>query len=140
MVWETHRELESLLGHLSHAATVIKPGRTFLRQLFPLLHVGRAPHIHIRLNAGARADLLWWKVFLQEWNGSSFFPVVTPPIEVFSDASGTYSCGAFCMSYGWFQVCWPESWEATHIAAKELVPIVGAAALWDSQPDMLQDG
>ena len=33
----TRKELESLLGHLSHAATVITQGRTFLRQLFALL-------------------------------------------------------------------------------------------------------
>jgi len=29
------KELESLLGHLCHAATVIHQGRTFLRNLFP---------------------------------------------------------------------------------------------------------
>ena len=126
----TRRELESLLGHLSHAATVIKQGRTFLRTLFPLLHVVRAPHIHIRLNAGARADLLWWKVFLQD---CSFFPAVVPPIEVLSDASGTYGYGAFCVSYGWFQIQWPESWASIHIAAKELVPIVCAAAIWGTR-------
>ena len=55
----TRRELESLLGHLSHAATVVVQGRTFLRQLFPLLALDRAPHHFIRLNAGARADLLY---------------------------------------------------------------------------------
>ena len=37
----TRRELESLLGHLSHAATVVRQGRTFLRQLFPLLSLNR---------------------------------------------------------------------------------------------------
>ena len=31
----TRKDLESLTGHLSHAATVIKPGRIFLRSLFP---------------------------------------------------------------------------------------------------------
>ena len=30
------RELESLLGHLSHAASIVHPGRTFLHQLFSL--------------------------------------------------------------------------------------------------------
>ena len=30
-------ELESLLGHLQHAATVIRPGRTFVRRLIKLL-------------------------------------------------------------------------------------------------------
>ncbi len=33
----TKKDLESLLGHLSHAATVVRPGRTFLRQLFSLM-------------------------------------------------------------------------------------------------------
>ena len=68
------QELESLLGHLSHAATVVRHGRTFLRQLFPLLSCASAGHHFIRLTAGAKADLLWWKIFLQEWNGRSFFP------------------------------------------------------------------
>ena len=34
----TRRELESLLGHLVHAATVIRHGSTFLKSLFTLLH------------------------------------------------------------------------------------------------------
>ena len=35
----TKMELESLLGHLSHAALVVRPGCTFLHQLFiSLLH------------------------------------------------------------------------------------------------------
>ena len=35
----TNKELESFLGHLCHAATVVRLGRTFLRELFRLLHV-----------------------------------------------------------------------------------------------------
>lgn len=75
----TKRDLESLLGHLSHAATVIVQGCTFLRQLFPLLTVNRPKHLPIRLNSGAKADLLWWQTFLQEWNGliilSGYVPI-----------------------------------------------------------------
>ena len=41
----TKKELESLLGHLSHAATVIVQCRTFLRQLFPLLALDRVPQV-----------------------------------------------------------------------------------------------
>jgi len=129
----TKKELESLLGHLSHAATVVAQGRTFLRQLFPLLALDRAPHHYTRLNAGARADLLWWQTFLQGWNGTSFFPVAAPSAEVVSDASGSYGCGAFSLPHGWFQSEWPESWRSIHIAAKELVPIVIAANLWGHQ-------
>lgn len=126
----TRKDLESLLGHLSHAATVVTQGRTFLRQLFHLLSLERAPHHHIRLNAGARADLLWWTTFLQDWNGTSFFHTAAPSIEVVSDASGSYGCGAFSSAHGWFQLKWPEDWNPLGIAAKELVPVVIAAALW----------
>ena len=129
----TKHDLESLLGHLSHAATVIVQGRTFLRHLFPLLTVNRPKHLPIRLNNGAKADLLWWQTFLQEWNGRSFFPAISKAGEVISDASGTFGCGAFTVHHGyhgWFQLVWPPSWQATHITAKELVPIVIAAALW----------
>ena len=129
----TRQELESLLGHLSHAATVIPQGRVFLRQLFSLLSLDRAPHHYIRFNAGAKADLMWWNTFLQDWNGSSFFPVMSTSIEVFSDASGTFGCGAFAHHHGWFQLQWPHEWHSIHITAKELVPVVIAAALWGHQ-------
>ena len=123
-------ELESLLGHLSHAATVTRHGRTFLRQLFTLLSHARKSHHFIHLTSGARADLLWWKVFLQDWNGLSFSPQIIPSIYVISDASGSFGCGAFSLDHGWFQLRWPESWNAVNIAAKELVPVVLAASLW----------
>ena len=124
------KELESLLGHLSHAATVVRPGRTFLRQLFSLLHQARAPNHFIRLTAGARADLAWWRCFLQGWNGSSFFPLPVPSGHVYSDASGTYGCGAFMEAVGYVQIRWPGGWEEVDISVQELVPVVVVAALW----------
>ena len=129
----TRKEPESLLGHLSHAATVVRPGRTFLRELFNLLRVTRAPHHFVRLNAAAKADLAWWKCFLESWNGSSFFPLPNPASHVFSDASGSYGCGAVLEGVGWFQAQWPEQWAEVDIATKELVLVVVAAAVWGSQ-------
>ena len=126
----TKRELESLLGHLSHAASIVRPGRTFLRQLFSLLRGVKAPSHFVCLNVGARADLKWWECFLQEWCGSSFFPLQEPAHHVFSDASGAYGCGAVVDAESWFQVSWPEEWEAVDISVKELLPVVVAAALW----------
>ncbi len=126
----TRKELESLLGHLSHAASVVRPGRTFLRELFNLLHVVKGPNHWVRLNIKARADIAWWRCFLRDWNGTSFFPQHDPTVQVFSDASGTFGCGVFAPGLGWFQAIWPEDWADIDISAKEMVPIVVAAALW----------
>ena len=127
------KELQSFLGHLSHAASVVHPGRTFLRELFNLLSQAKSPHHHVRLNIKARADISWWRCLLHTWNGSSFFPPPDPSIHVYSDASGTYGSGAFVAGLGWFQTEWPEDWEGVDIASKELVPVVVAAALWGRQ-------
>ncbi len=131
----TRRELESLVGHLCHAATVIRPGRIFLRHLFSLLSRVSNPSHFIRLNTEARTDIAWWQCLLQQWNGRSFFPPPDiPSCHVFSDASGSFGCGAICgESSAWFQLSWPDAWAAVGIAAKELVPIVVAAALWGAQ-------
>ena len=127
----TRKELESLLGHLAHAATVIRPGRIFLRHLFSLLSVASKPSFFVRLNSVARADLLWWHCLIDHWNGLSFFPPASPSSHVYSDASGTFGCGAVNQVMGlWFQLQWPLSWAEVGIAAKELLPIVLAAAMW----------
>ena len=73
------------------------------------------------------------KCLLRHWNGRSFFPLPYPSHHVYSDASGSFGCGAFLPgSQVWFQLCWPDAWMATSIAAKELLPIVVAASLWGS--------
>ena len=129
----TCRELESFVGHLAHAATVIHPGRIFLRQLFCLLAGVHQPHHFVCLSSAIHADLQWWSHFLQVWNGTSFFPPPTPSSHVYSDASGSYGCGAFVASCGWFKVQWPASWSDMAIAQKELVPVVMAPAVWGHQ-------
>ena len=100
----TKKDLESLIGYLSHAATVVRPGRTFLRHIFTLLTTVNAPHYFIHLNASARADLQWWKCFLQDWNGTSLLPLPSPSVHVYSDASGSWGCGALVQGMGWFQL------------------------------------
>lgn len=125
------RELESLLGHLSHAATVVRPGRTFLRGLFSLLKASRAPYHFIHLSAQARGDLHWWRHFLQSWNGTAFFPLPVPSVHIYSDASGTFGCGALWQGQSaWLQLQWPPDWAPVSISPKELVPIVLATAVW----------
>ena len=55
----------------------------------------------------------------------------SPSCHLYSDASGSYGCGAFGTELvSWSQLQWPHSWLDTSIAAKELVPIALAAAIW----------
>ena len=53
----TCKELESSIGSLQHACTVIQPGRTFMRTAIPLLKVAKHQHHHIRLSNELRTDL-----------------------------------------------------------------------------------
>lgn len=124
-------DFESLLGHLSHAAIVVRQGRVFLRHLFNLLSATRSRFHHVHLDAMARADLRWWRCFLQSWNGTMFYlSPRSPAVQVISDASGSFGCGAILGSAQWLQIPWPGSWSSVNIVVKELVPIVVAAAVW----------
>lgn len=127
-------QLQELLGHLNHAAAVVRPGRSFLRSIIEAMKRPRQPHHFTRLNKQCQADLAWWALFLADWNGVSFFPPGPPHTTVISDASGSWGCGAFNSCSGeWFQLQWPVSWQGTNIAIKEMVPIILATAVWGSQ-------
>ena len=133
----SRKELESLIGLLNHACKVVRSGRSFLRRMIDLLHsVHRPPHssIPIRLNTGFRSDLAWWRAFVSKWNGVSFLPAPShsPTVEMSSDASGSWGCGAWYHS-SWFQVPWDGRSQLLPIACKELIPIILVCATWGHQ-------
>ncbi len=125
-------QLESLVGVLQHAAKVVHPGRSFVCRLINLLKGRRHPFHHIRLNRQVRADLYWWKMFAESWNGVAFFPPAsTELIEFASDASGTWGCGAWCQAE-WWQFQWPLGLDQG-TAFKEMFAVMVAAAVWGRQ-------
>ena len=130
----TKRQLQSLIGLLNHAASVVPPGRTFIREL--IANMKRPAHLEqrTRLTAEAKADIAWWRLFVDDWNGVGLLPqpASTPFSQtVVSDASGSWGCGAFtCTNTQFFQLQWPQSWSEICIAAKELLPVVASAAIW----------
>ena len=63
------RDLQRLTGLLQFATRVIKPGRPFLRRLYVLQDVGHHPTHNVRLNVAAQADIVWWHLFIEHWNG-----------------------------------------------------------------------
>ena len=71
--WCTGKELESLVGKLSHACAVVAHGRTFLHRMINLLRDSKPRRRYIRLNKPCQLDSEWWNEFLPLWNGVSFF-------------------------------------------------------------------
>ena len=127
----TKRQLLSLIGSLSFAAKVVKPGRMFLRRLIDLSTTVDRLHHHIDLNSEARADIQWWLEFLPQWNGVSMFQsdiVTSVSLSLFTDASFQ----GFGAVYGkhWFSVPWPSSFGSHDINIRELFAIVAAVLTW----------
>ena len=127
----TKRELLSLIGSLSFAAKVVKPGRLFLRRLIDLSTTVKKLSHHIYLDTNARADISWWLEFFPSWNGISLFqdPVVSSfSINLFTDASDLGLGGVFGSK--WFSCQWPDSFVQFHINFKEIFAIFAAVAAW----------
>ena len=111
---------------------MVRSGRTFLRRLIDLSTKATRLDHFIRLNAESRADLEWWYQFISPWNGVALLSPLTiqaPTASIYSDASGTWGCGAICQ-FHWFQLKWDKTSEKYHISIKELIPIVIATAIW----------
>ena len=127
----TKREMLSLIGHLSHACKVVKPGRVFLSRLIRLSTVPKRLDHRVRLNREFRSDLEWWYQFLRKWNGVAIMRDTTnaPDVVLTSDASGSWGCGAYSGA-SWFQLRWEEGCLGHNITVKELIPIVIACAVW----------
>ena len=126
------RELFSVIGLLHHAATVNRPGRSFLRRLINLSMVPRNMDQYVRLNGESRADLRWWRLFDCEWNGVAFFTTLgldPPAHRITTDASGLWGC-ASVWQHRWLQWRWPTEWSPVPIPRKEAFPIILALATW----------
>ena len=69
----TLKELQSLIGLLNFACSVVVPGRAFLRRFIDLTKGIWQPTYHVRLTKESKHDLHMWLEFLSAYNGKSFF-------------------------------------------------------------------
>ena len=130
----TKQELLSLIGLLSFASKVVKPGRIFLRRLIDLSTCVSKLHHHISLNSSAKADIAWWLEFLPTWNGIGIFqsnPTPAKDLFLFTDASGKGLGGIFQNS--WFSAPWPHSYSDTDINFREMFAVYVAISLWGAR-------
>ena len=83
----TKRDLQMIIGHLSHATIVVQPRRTFIRGLIEAPKIPKRPN-HWDLNC--QADLAWCNMFLDKWNGTSVMPPPQNSVVSTSDASESW--------------------------------------------------
>ena len=62
----TVHELQKLCGFLNFLCRCIMPGRAFTRRLYSKFSSSLAPHLHVRITAEMKRDLLMWQEFLKE--------------------------------------------------------------------------
>ena len=91
--------LESLVGHLHHAANVVRPGKAFLHQFIDLLCCFHNKDHPIWINQEFHLDLQWWQHFLPSWHGAGFwlYPGMSAAtdLEVTLDAAGAICFGTY---------------------------------------------
>ena len=140
------KELESLVGKLSHASRVVQPGKTFLLQLFEVLKGTPKGFHRIHLNVTARSNIYWWSTFVQPWNGISLlggFDKEKIDHYITIDPSRQVGCGNLWQNK-WFQIRWtPEYCITKHLPLQnsillhELLLVVIAAVVWDQNTGIL---
>ena len=80
------QRLQSLLGKLSFAATVLPSAKPFLRRIIDTVAGKRSGQV--RLHAGFRSDCRYWRDHLVSWNGTARWRAPAAAAFVFaSDAS-----------------------------------------------------
>ena len=126
-------ELQSLIGLLNFACSVVLPGRAFLRRLIDLtIGISRPQHF-IKLTRSVKSDMRTWLAFLSNFNGSSFFLtrnwITNPSLQLYTDASGSFAYEAVFRDK-WFYGPWPDSWKSMNIAVLEFYPIVLSVIIW----------
>ena len=127
----TKRQLQSLAGRLSWAASVVKGGRVFLRRIFNTIRMLRQNAHRVRVSSEVRKDLLWWSNFIATFNGRSTILDQCPIECVFTDACNEGAGGSF--GGDWFYFNWSKDWpqaENFHINEKEVIAVAIAAHRW----------
>ena len=135
-----HRVLESAVGFLPFASKVVIPGRAFLRQLFDAI---RRPVAIIRITSAMRADLRWWKSFLETWDGLQLLRLVSSrrTIYLWTDALGKFGMGGYLLDHPdqlplvtkVFSTRMATRHRQMHINFKEMKAVLHAITLWLEQ-------
>ena len=127
------KEIQSLIGLLNFACSVITPGRVFIRRLINLTVGVRRAHHSIRVTMETKRDLRLWETFLASFNGKSFFLdeawLTSVNLKVYTDAAQSRGYGIIFGKH-WAYGTWPDAWKTHNICFLEFFPIVVALSTW----------
>ena len=132
----TLKQVQSVVGMLNFACTIIEPARAFSRRLIDMTKGVAIPYHHIKMTRQTKEDLKVWKQFLLQYNRKTFFLdykfISSPNLHLFTDSCTTIGFGGY-LGEQWFCGKWPESCIGLHISLLELYPIFLAFQLWGDQ-------
>jgi hypothetical protein len=130
--WITKNQLESIIGQLSFAATVV-PARAFLRRLITKLSTDKK---FIRISSEMLKDIYIWLQFFKSFNGVTFFRAISvlPGSHYNMGADASRKGYGATFATNWIQEAYPPSWQKIFddkeigITVLELYPILALIA------------
>jgi hypothetical protein len=125
------RTLARLLGSLNFVTRAVLPVRLMLRNAYRLLHSVPSFNHFLTMTARTRADLLWLRASIGQWNGRAACPIKTE-LTLSTDASDT-GWGAALSTGPEAAGEWDRPWASTSINTRELGAVLFAVQTFAPQ-------
>ena len=104
-----------------------------MRRLIDLTMRITKPHHFRNLSVEARAHIAAWQIFIESFNGRTFFisniVETSETLQLFTDASDIGMGGI--LGTRWFAKQFTPEWLEHHITVREFIPIIIAIELWN---------
>lgn len=125
------KQLQSLIGKLNWASSVVYGGRVFLRRLINAMNSLKHSSHKLRISQHMSQDLHWWHSFMVHFNGKSLLLDKVPVTAVYTDACSIGAGGHW--GHSWFYLNWevdcPDALNL-HINEQEVLAVTFAAHYW----------
>lgn len=129
----TLKNMQSLIGVLNFACSVIQPGRAFLRRMINLTVKVSEHQQYLYLTEETKADMKIWLSFLENYNGKSMFLndtfLSSGTLELYTDAAQSKGYSGVYRSQ-WFYGSFPDDWKTLNIMTLEFYPIILSVEIW----------
>lgn len=125
--------MQSLIGVLNFACSVIQPGRAFLRRMINMTMQVSESQKFVFLTKESKEDMRLWLKFLDKFNGISMFLnenfLSSLTLELYTDSAQSLGYAGIYRSR-WFYGAFPEDWKKLNIMTLEFYPILLALVIW----------